>query len=200
MILYEMKFDAFDLSKGIFAVSLVDDPAIEVPFIKLSKEKELDVKLSLNEDKKIVCGPVLIPDKRIYRSAESLNSTEDGEIFFSADTIYKLSEQFLAQLRNNNITLDHQGVTEDCTLLESWIIEDSEKDKSSIYGFKLPIGTWMMSQKIHSDDLWLKIKAGDYNGYSIEALLGSIIVQNSKNEDLESKWAELIKEFIKIIE
>ena len=49
---------------GVFAVSLVEKPAIEKDFIALSKE-EIKLKV-IDEDKRIVVGFALVPDKKIY--------------------------------------------------------------------------------------------------------------------------------------
>jgi hypothetical protein len=53
---------------GVFAVSLVEFPAIEENFIALSKEG-IELKV-VDEERRIVVGYALIPDKRIYRKME----------------------------------------------------------------------------------------------------------------------------------
>ena len=41
-------------------------------------------------------------------------------------------------------------------------------DKSKMYGYDLPDGTWFVKMKINNDDLWQKIKNGELRGLSIE--------------------------------
>ena len=82
----KLKCYSVGLDSDVFAISLVDEPAIESNFIYLSKEKPVQICLETSE-KHIVMGAVLIPDKPIYRN-------QDGEEFyiqFSAETIEKLA-------------------------------------------------------------------------------------------------------------
>jgi hypothetical protein len=54
------------------------------------------------------------------------------------------------------------------TIVESWIIEDAEMDKSKLYGFDLPKGTWMIAMKVDNEETWAKVKSGELKGFSIE--------------------------------
>ena len=149
---------------GIGAVSLVESPATEEDFVKLSKAK---VMLALAEDRRVVTGPILIPDKEIYRDA----SFVEGEcmIFFSAETILQASKLFLRSDDIQNATINHAYPTKSAKLIESWIVENDEIDKSVALGLNVPKGTWMGSYEILDDDLWKAIKGGAINGFSIEA-------------------------------
>ena len=156
--------------KGIQAISLVENPAILTGFIHLAKEsKETKLKFAIDEEKHIVLGPALIPNVKIFRNAKSLGLDSDAYVYFSASTIKEISEIYLSTLKNNEVTIDHEKDTDDVKMIESWIVEDSAKDKSAIYGFDLPVGTWCVAFKILNDDLWSKVKEGDLNGFSIEA-------------------------------
>lgn len=156
--------------KGIQAISLVKSPAILTNFIALAKDPmEKSMKLAVDTDKHIVLGPALIPNVKIFRSAKSLGLEQDAYVYFTAETIKEISEIYLATLKNNEVTLDHEEDTDDVKMIESWIVEDSEKDKSALYGFDLPVGTWCVAFKIQNEDLWKQIKDGDLQGFSIEA-------------------------------
>ena len=50
---------------------------------------------------------------------------------------------------------------------ESWI-KEGEQDKSKLYGYDLPNGTWFVKMKIENNDLWKEIKSGTLKGLSIE--------------------------------
>ena len=64
----ELVLDEENEISGIQAISIVDDPAIEEEFIALASQ---DVKLAqVDEEKKILMGPALIPNKKIYRKFE----------------------------------------------------------------------------------------------------------------------------------
>lgn len=118
-----------------------------------------------DEDAQIVVSPAMVPDVLIKR-----RNTEGQEyyVYFSKETIKEIAEKFFKNNYQNNTDVNHDGnVTTENTLLESWIVEDPEKDKSAMYGFNVPRGTWMISMKINDDETWKKIKTGELKGYSI---------------------------------
>jgi hypothetical protein len=149
---------------GIEAISVVDRPAIEENFIALSENQ---LKLAeVSEEKRLLMGAALIPDKKIYRVNEK--TKEEFYVYFSKDTVRKASELFFINSNQNSATEQHAKVIKDMTVVESWIIEDTEMDKSKKYGFDLPVGTWMISMKCNNDDVWNKVKQGEIKGFSIE--------------------------------
>jgi hypothetical protein len=153
---------------GIYAISLVDDPATKELFISLSAE-QTDIQLATaNEEKRIVVGPVLIPNQLIMR-----NDPDGGEpfnIMFEAETITEIHEKFIKNGFQNNSTIEHDGkFIEDVTFTETWIKEDEVHDKSVMYGFKQPVGTLFAMQKINNDEVWNDyIKTGKVKGFSID--------------------------------
>lgn len=162
-VLYEMKIED-ETTDGVFAVSLVNSPAIKSDYVLLSNElPKIEIKLDklVDKKKKIVCGAILIPDMVIER---------DGyDIIFRKDTIRKISENFIIQGNKDNITLQHQMPVNKINLVESWIVEDTEKDKSAFLGYNLPVGSWMASYKINDDNIWTEfIESGVLKGFSLE--------------------------------
>lgn len=153
---------------GIYAISLVDDPATKELFISLSAE-QTDIQLAtVNEEKRLVVGAVLIPNQLIMR-----NDPDGGEpfnIMFEAETIKGIQEKFVKNGFQNNSTIEHDGkFIEDVTFVETWIKEDEVHDKSLMYGFKQPIGTLFAMQKINNDEVWNDyIKTGKVKGFSID--------------------------------
>lgn len=153
---------------GIYAISLVDDPATKELFISLSAE-QTDIQLAtVSDEKRIVVGPVLIPNQLIMR-----NDPDGGEpfnIMFEAETITEIHEKFIKNGFQNNSTIEHDGkFIEDVTFTETWIKEDEVHDKSVMYGFKQPIGTLFAMQKINNDEVWNDyIKNGKVKGFSID--------------------------------
>ena len=175
----KLKCYSVGLDSDVYCISLVQDPAIESNFIYLSKEKP--VQICLNKDEKhIVMGAVLIPDKPIYRN-------QDGEEFyiqFSAETIEKLAYQYLAKDRVYSFTQQHEDVADDIYVVETWL-KTSENDKSKDYGIDVPIGSWLMAAKVENEEIWNKIKSGEMNGFSIEAFVNlDEIKLNKNNKDM----------------
>lgn len=184
-----MKIYEISLDSEVFAISLVDEPAIESNFVALNKQKQ---QIQLNEEKHLVYGAVLIPNKLIYRYDDT-----NGEYYirFSKDVIEKMAHEYLSMNRLNNFTLQHTEETSKITLVESWL-KTSENDKSVNLGLDVPIGSWICGAKINDDELWQKIKhTNEFNGFSVESMCGLEEVEKlSKQHSME-----LIEKIEKII-
>ena len=163
MRIIELIIDDKDEMSGIDAVSVVKNPAIEENFIALNKH-EVELK-KIDEEKRILMGAALVPNKQIYRVNEK---KEEYYIFFSEQTVRKASELFLMRSNQNNATYEHKDKLEGLSVVESWIIDDEKTDKSRLYGFDLPKGTWMISMKVNNDEVWSDVKEGKVKGFSIE--------------------------------
>lgn len=162
----------FDNNKvdGVFGISLVKSPAMEGLFVALKKQqKEIKLK-KVNEDERILIGLVLEPNKPIYRFNEE--TKEEFNIVFDEATIKDLAHNFYKGGFQKNSTLEHETKINDVTFVESWIVEDSEKDKSAVYGFSYPKGSWIATMKVDSDEIWNDyVKTGKIKGFSIDAML-----------------------------
>ena len=116
------------------------------------------------EDERIVTGPAMIPNRLILRRDELGNPFH---VYFSEDTIKKINEKFLVNAAHNTDINHNDEVTTENTLLESWIVDDPDYDKSTKLGFDVPKGTWMVSYRINDDKTWQQIKNGELNGFSV---------------------------------
>ena len=177
MDIIELFIDEEDEVSGIEAVSIVEAPAIESDFIAL-KNQEFKF-AEVNKEKRILMGAALIPNKPIYRR----NEDNEYYIYFSKDTVRKASELFFIRGNQNNSTLEHQMPLTGLTAVESWIVED-EKDKTRFYDLDVPIGTWMLSMKVHNDEVWNDyVKSGKVKGFSIEGYFADKLERpNEPNE------------------
>lgn len=171
---------------GVFAVSLVEKPAIEENFIALSKQQ---IELKALDEKRIVMGAALIPNKKIYRR----DKDKEFEIYFTDETVRRASELVFMRNQHQNATLEHAVKLSGMAIVESWIIEDDEKDKSNIYGFDLPKGTWMITMKVMDDNIWDKVKNGEVKGFSIEGYFAEKYEMSARE-----KVAELLRREFKL--
>lgn len=184
MDIIELFIDENDDVSGIDAVSIVENPAIEEDFIML-KNQEFKF-AEVNKEKRILMGAALIPNKPIYRR----NEDNEYYIYFSRDTVRKASELFFIKGNYNKSTLEHQVPLEGLVAVESWIVEDKDKDKSSHYGMDVPLGTWMLSMKVLNDDVWNNyVKTGKVKGFSIEGYFADKLERPNEPNDL-SAWDE----------
>lgn len=188
MLKKKKKIKCYDvtLDSDVFGISLVQDPAIEVNYVALSKEKPLQILLE-KEDKHIIVGCALVPDKPIYRR----DGDEEFYIKFSTETIEKLAHQYLANDRVYSFSTDHKDVADDVYIIETWL-KTSENDKSKDYDLDVPIGSWMVMAKVENDEIWNRIKEGELQGFSIEAVVdlkeinNKIINNMAKDTKLEA--------------
>ena len=174
----------------LFAVSLVEDPAIESNFIALSKQKS---SIKLENEKRLLIGAALVPNKPIYRNVNG----NEFYISFDETTIEKLAQDFLANDYQHNITVDHQEEANDIVIVESWI-KTSENDKSVSYGLNEPIGTWFIGMKVNNDEIWQRVKDGFYKGFSIEAVVGldELINNNNLQLSMDKEFIDKLREII----
>lgn len=181
-----------------FAISLVDRGAIDIDFQHFAKE-EKPINYFASEEKHIVTGVALRPDYPIYRY--DADSDFEYEIMFTKDSVKKMAYDYLRYNRNNNVTLNHDAEAEGVYMIESWILEDKMNDKSNKFDFgvDLPEGSWLVSFYIDSNDVWQKVKNGDFNGFSVESSLAfENFNKQEQKEDMEfdmGYWARL-KEII----
>ena len=153
-----------DDDEGVYCVSFVDKPAIGVDYVKLADTEEIKLEI-ISEEKRIVTGPVLIPNKLIYREDEF---GTPFYINFSSEIIEKLRNKFHSKDLSKSTNVQHNGVPINSNYtIESYIISENLKDNR----FDLPIGTWILSYKVEDDKVWNKIKSGKLKGFSIEALV-----------------------------
>ena len=147
---------------GIDAISLVEHPAIESDWIAMNSQV-VEFKTQ-NEEKRLIMGAALIPDKPIYRKT----GEEEYYVYFSKKTVRRAMELYFKNGNQANATLEHEHKINGLHVVESWIVE-GEQDKSRIYGLEVPVGTWMVSMKVENDAIWEKfVKEGSVKGFSIE--------------------------------
>lgn len=194
MKLQEIELTIKDESEdGVFAISLVDSPAIEENFIMLSSQ-EVDLKI-LDEEKRIVVGFALVPEKRIYRKVKD----KEFNIFFTKETVSKSSELFMKKLNLNKFTTEHEKEVQGINVIESWIVEDVKNDKSNIYKLGAKGGEWVVTSKIYNDEVWNEIKQGKFKGYSIEGMYDGFDKLEASEEVEECETLKEIKEFLKTV-
>jgi glutaredoxin-related protein len=185
----ELFLDEEDIDTGIDAISIVESPAIEEDFVAL-KSQEFKFE-KIDEEKRILLGALLVPNKPIYRK------DEDGTeyyIFFSKDTVNKAAQMFLKNGKQGNSTLEHQNKIFGLSLVESWIVEDEVKDKSRLYNMSVPVGTWMGAVKVDNEDIWQDyVKTGKVKGFSIEGFFADK-AQNKNPNGLANLAAEDVRE------
>ena len=104
MKIVELIIDETDEYSGIDAISVVEYPAIEENFVALNNKKEYKFK-SVDDEKKLLVGALLVPNKMIYRK----DGDEEYYIHFSKDTVRKASQLYLMRGYQSNATYEQIG-------------------------------------------------------------------------------------------
>lgn len=174
-----------------YAISMVEEPAIEVNYVALAKQDEMDIKLS-SDERHICYGPALIPNKDIYRN----NGEQEFYINFTEESIVKMSQDFMKNFRQKEVNLEHEEDVDEVYVCESWLVEDPYKDKANALGFNVPKNTWMIGMKVNNVDTWEKVKAGELKGFSVESAIrleefSKQTDNNMINTDEMSFWTKM---------
>jgi hypothetical protein len=186
---YQAKFNP-KVNGGVYAISLVENPAMEGLFIALSKQEEIKL-AEVDKEQRILMGLVLEPNKAIYRN----QGGEEFNIVFSEETIKELSHNFFKLGYQQNSTIEHESKNkiEGVTFVESWIVENTKIDKSANFGFSYPKGSWIATMKVDSDEVWENyVKTGKVQGISVDAMLSLEEVNLKSNINMSKEQEKSI--------
>ena len=174
-------------TSDIYAVSLVEDEAVESGFVALSKQKQpMNFKIH-NEEKRMLYGVALRADFPIYRCY----GQDEFYLTFDANAIERLVNKFMSNYGQKSFTIDHMEPAEGIVITESWLVKDKENDKSNALGLEnVSEGSWIIGCKINDDEIWQSIKEGRWHGFSVEAFCDlEEITKEIKNKKIENKMA-----------
>ena len=179
----------------IDAISLVTSPAIEQDFVFFGKDKNNLTLAKIDEEKRMLVSPALIPNKQIFRYDP--NTDSNYYVYFSKETVRQASELYLKHNNHHKATYQHEDRVSGVLTIESWI-KEGEQDKSKLYGFDLPDGTWFVKMKIENDEMWSKIKDGELKGLSIEGYFINKMEKMGKQQFSNEEIREAIKELLSV--
>lgn len=155
------------LDSETYKISMVTEPAIEVDYVALEKDKD-EMQMKFSSDERHICyGPALIPNKDIYRN----NGKQEFYINFTEDSIVKMSQEFMYNYKQHEVNLQHDKNADEVFVCESWVVEDPYKDKANALGFNVPKGAWMVAMKVNNIEVWDRVKSGELRGFSVESAI-----------------------------
>lgn len=146
-------------------------------------------KLSLNEDKMELLGPVLIPNQEIYRRSEKMG---EYYIYFTAEDIKDIQLEFMKNGFQHNVNLDHSEKMANTYIFGFFQSSDVIPNPK---GFEdLPIGTLYAQMRVTDKQIWEDIKLGKRKGFSIEGIFEYLVeeFESAYLEKLENKTTNLI--------
>ena len=157
----------------------------------IDREKMSSQKFQTDDEKRIVVGPAMVPDLKIFRKDKKGNPYY---VTFKEDTIKMIADKYMRNKYIDNNDTEHNGrAAEDVYVYESWI-KESQEDKSTKYGFgDLPIGTWFVSMKVRNPIVWERIKKKELNGFSVSGFFEEI-EQFKMEQQFLKELAEILKD------
>ena len=190
---YEVVFDENN-DKGVYALSCVENPAMEDKWIALEEHpKEIQFS-AVDDEKRLLLGAALIPNKKVYRNMEG----DEFYITFPEATIEACAHSFIKNGFQNNSSIDHEIELQGVSVVQSWIVEDPDKDKSALYGKRYDKGTWVTMMKVDNEEAWKKAKEGQLNGFSIDGLFSLKEINLNKSDMADNKnLIDTLKELFK---
>jgi hypothetical protein len=117
-----------------------------------------------NEEKRLVTAPVMIAETPIPRFNPDLGKYY---VKFSKETIEKMMKKYFKENKIHTINTNHDSKQQKdgIYMMESYIVGD--RNKSNLFP-ELPEGSWVATFYVDNDEVWEKIKDGEYNGFSLE--------------------------------
>ena len=193
--LYDISIDPTDFETGLNAISLVENPAVEVDFLAFAKDESAVLQFA-DEERHIITGIALLADTPIYRIAP--DGTE-YYVRFTKDCIRQLVEKYFKFGLTNSVNIEHKDnqFVDGVTMLESYLI-DKERGICPSEFASAPDGSWVVSYKVNNLDVWSKIKSGEVKGFSVQGLFRIIETKlemsSNKPEEVNKSYKEEISE------
>ena len=132
------------------------------------------------DEKQMLVGPLMVPNKLIIRKDEEGNPYY---VYFTEETIKKLAYKMMKDKLIDSVNIEHNSAdkVEDAYLVETWLVEDPETDKSRKYGFEPVKGQWMGMYKIDNKKIWDEyVKTGKVKGFSVEGFFEQYAMSKTK--------------------
>ena len=182
---------------GMLRISLVDDPAVQSDFLAFKAEERRRVQTYAvqDEDKRLVLGVVMRADFPIYRR------DADGYeyyIIYKADTIRQMAEKYLAENRQNIVSLMHrEGSEVDGVQMVQYFIKGGGINPEGFDG--IADGSLFAEFHVTNDDVWAAVKDGTYKGFSLEGIFDLVPEHDAEDvqhivDTLEGKFRTILKQ------
>ena len=176
---------SIDDAAGMEAIALVENPAVEVDFLKFEKAKQLFTK---DEERHIITGVAIMAGKPIYRY-----DPYDGEYYvvFTKEVIEQLVSKYAKDGHFNTVNLQHdeEAVQDGIYMVESYFVD--KKRGIAPKEIEAEDGSWIVSYKVENEALWEEIKnSGELKGFSIEGYF------NMKEEGFAEEEEDWLDQFL----
>ena len=121
-----------------------------------------------DEEKRIVTGAAMIADLPIYRRDDVRG---EYYVVFDKESIFKIAKKWARGNKYDAVNTHHKTpIADGVSLFESYII-DRERGVMPPKGFEeVADGSWFVSYLIDNEEVWAKVKSGEFKGFSVEGV------------------------------
>ena len=171
---------------GMLRISLVDDPAVMSDFLAFAGEQRKVQRYAIaDEDRHLVFGVVMRADFPIYRYDEGYGGYY---IIYKAETIRRMAQKYLAEGRQNNVDLMHDGHDVQGVEMVQAFLKDTEKGVAPAGFEDIADGSLFAEFHIDDPDIWAQVKDGTFKGFSLEGIFEMRPEQDQRQvDDIVSK-------------
>lgn len=174
----------------ITCISLVDDPAMELPMFCFSKEDEMKKYTFSEESDHCIISCIVRTDYPILRR------TSDGDfyyILFNRETSKTLAQKLMADGYQNNVSLSHDGHLISGIQLQQVFLKDSERGISPKGYDDAADGSLFGVYHITDENLWQQCLNGTFGGVSLESYFTLETFKKVENKDTINKLNNMQK-------
>ena len=188
--IYELTISE-DEQTGVDYVAFVDYPAIERNWMAFNKPYQFKVQ---DEEKRVVMGPLMVANQPIVRVD---GAGQKYYVVFSADTISKIVKRFFKKGFTANVNQMHNSrmIADKCYMIESFIIDTKRGIHTPDNFGTLPDGSWFGSYQIDNEKIWEKVKAGEFNGFSVEGMFEEMALMDVEENLVDELMEALINNY-----
>lgn len=140
-----------------------------------------------DEEKRIVTGAAMIADLPIYRRDDIRG---EYYVVFDKESIFKIAKKWARSNKYDAVNAHHKTpIMDGVSLFESYII-DRERGVMPPKGFEeVADGSWFVSYLIDNDEVWSRVKEGEFKGFSVEGVFDF-------PEDKDEQMLEALRDII----
>jgi hypothetical protein len=154
-------WDAWGGDEGVnWAIRKMETINNQLKMMPFEKQQFQDI----NEEQRMVTAPVMLAETAILRFNPDLGKYY---VKFRPETIEKMMKKYFKENKIHKVNTNHDPKErrDGVYMMESYIVGD--RNESKVFP-DLPKGSWVATFYVENDEVWDKIKKGEYNGFSLE--------------------------------
>jgi len=132
----------------------------------------------------------MIADLPIYRYDEIRG---EYYVVFDKETIFEIAKKWARGDKYDAVNIHHDKAVKGLSLFESFIV-DRERGIMPPKGYEeVADGSWFLSYIVNDDEIWTRVKEGEFKGFSVE---GMFDFQESTEDKIANAMVSKLKRIL----